>query len=675
MSRRPTIRAGSHEAWTVFALLLVAVTVPTACVLWFMTHAMRNEQLAARQTLTDAYRGQLIALQGELDARWAARLAGAAKRDWPADPHVAFASWVRSGVCHAAILYDANGRQVYPESDQDIADDTSTSGPFADAARLEQGDPEQAADAYAEIAGDDDDVNIAARALVGRARCLVRMGQAESAIRLLLGPLAEAEYARAVDRNGRWIVPNSRLLALQLLRNRDAAQVREIAAALARQLDDYSLPIPSRQRRFLMEQLVAMAPDVAACSMLDAERLAGRYFEAIEEPSALAAQLAMPFLIVRPNANAAPTAQLAPATAAGIWQIATPDGRAVLLYDQERLSREVQSLNTYRPLTAFGRVELMPPASRMSGTALLDIAAGSHLPQWRLALFIDNSDPFKLAAARMTAIYFWTGILVVVVIALLAMLAARYVSRQMRFTRLKNDLIATVSHELRTPLSSIRLLVETLLDNRCGNPEQTLDYLGLIANENKRLCRLVDNFLTFSRMERNKRVFAFIEVDPREIARLAVDAVHERFAAADCRPELDVESNLPAVLVDRDAMVTVLVNLLDNACKYTDAPRRIGLRVYHADGCVCFAVKDNGIGMSRRAVRKIFDRFYQVDQRLSRRAGGCGLGLSIVKFIVDAHHGEIRVESRPGQGSTFTVRLAAGNRIIESVQAVTKHGE
>jgi signal transduction histidine kinase len=143
---------------------------------------------------------------------------------------------------------------------------------------------------------------------------------------------------------------------------------------------------------------------------------------------------------------------------------------------------------------------------------------------------------------------------------------------------------------------------------------------------------------------------------------------------------LDVQSNVPAVLVDRDAMVTVLVNLLDNACKYTackytDAPRRIGLRVYHADGCVCFAVKDNGIGMSRRAVRKIFDRFYQVDQRLSRRAGGCGLGLSIVKFIVDAHHGEIRVESRPGQGSTFTVRLAAGNRIIESVQAVTKHGE
>jgi signal transduction histidine kinase len=104
-------------------------------------------------------------------------------------------------------------------------------------------------------------------------------------------------------------------------------------------------------------------------------------------------------------------------------------------------------------------------------------------------------------------------------------------------------------------------------------------------------------------------------------------------------------------------MATVLVNLLDNAYKYTSGDRHIELKVYKQNGFVCFAVKDDGIGLSPRAQRKVFSRFYQVDSRLSRRAEGCGLGLSIVKFIVDAHKGTIEVESNPDEGSTFTVKL------------------
>jgi signal transduction histidine kinase len=99
------------------------------------------------------------------------------------------------------------------------------------------------------------------------------------------------------------------------------------------------------------------------------------------------------------------------------------------------------------------------------------------------------------------------------------------------------------------------------------------------------------------------------------------------------------------------------VNLLDNAYKYSYDDKKIELKVFSENNLVCFAVKDNGIGMTRRQMRKIFDKFYQVDQTLARKAEGCGLGLSIVKFIVDAHHGKIDVESKPGKGSTFTVKL------------------
>ena len=112
-------------------------------------------------------------------------------------------------------------------------------------------------------------------------------------------------------------------------------------------------------------------------------------------------------------------------------------------------------------------------------------------------------------------------------------------------------------------------------------------------------------------------------------------------------------------MADHDAIVTVLVNLLDNAYKYSYDEKHIDLRVYSEADSVCFSVSDNGIGMSQRAVKKIFKRFYQVDRSLSRRSEGCGLGLSIAKFIVDAHEGSMSVESIPGKGSTFTVKLPA----------------
>jgi signal transduction histidine kinase len=104
-------------------------------------------------------------------------------------------------------------------------------------------------------------------------------------------------------------------------------------------------------------------------------------------------------------------------------------------------------------------------------------------------------------------------------------------------------------------------------------------------------------------------------------------------------------------------MVTVLVNLLDNACKYSYEDKHIALTVTGENHSVCFAVADNGVGIPRRAARRIFKRFYQMDRSLSRRTEGCGLGLSIAKFIVDAHNGTIAVESKPGQGSTFAVKL------------------
>ena len=203
----------------------------------------------------------------------------------------------------------------------------------------------------------------------------------------------------------------------------------------------------------------------------------------------------------------------------------------------------------------------------------------------------------------------------------------------------------------------MRVLVDTLLEGRVKDAAQEREYLRLTAKENERLSRMIDNFLTFSRMERNKKAFTLAEAAPAAMARDAADSVQTKFEAHHCRFALEIAESLPELQADHDAIVTVLVNLLDNACKYTTDHKEISLKVFADDGFVCFAVSDNGIGLARRHLRRIFDRFYQVDNSLARKAEGCGLGLSIVKFIVDAHKGRVTVDSKPGQGSTFTVRL------------------
>ena len=290
---------------------------------------------------------------------------------------------------------------------------------------------------------------------------------------------------------------------------------------------------------------------------------------------------------------------------------------------------------------------------------LIKGASRKHMSDWSVAIFLNGPDPFAQAAKRQNAVYLWTGILGIAFIAVLAAVLASYLGRQMRLTRLKNDLIATVSHELKTPLASMRVLVDTLREGRCADAKQAGEYFDLIAKENERLSRLIDNFLTFSRMERNKRAFEFESVDVAGAVRAAVAAVRDRFSPPDARLDVDLPADLPRIRADRDALVTVLLNLLDNAWKYSGDGKAVKVRAFAADGSVFIEVSDNGVGMSRRAMSRIFDKFYQVDQTLSRKAGGCGLGLSIVKFILDAHGGSIDVKSQVRQGSTFTVRLPA----------------
>jgi signal transduction histidine kinase len=285
------------------------------------------------------------------------------------------------------------------------------------------------------------------------------------------------------------------------------------------------------------------------------------------------------------------------------------------------------------------------------------IAAGSWLPGWQLSFMPIESVEFDEDDRQHRLLYVSVALAGIGLIAIVGVAAAGSLRRHLRLARMKTDLVAAASHELRSPLASMRVLVDGLLADDSFDPKKTREYLEMLAVENARLSRLIENFLTFSMLERNRHRFMFAPSDPSAIVAAAVETVRDR-VPADGVLRVEVPASLPPVMADADALQTALTNLLENALKYTPAQKRIVVRVSHdGDGAVTFAVEDNGIGIPVREQRRIFRRFYRVDQRLSRDTSGVGLGLSIVELIVRGHHGTVTVQSAPGAGSTFIVRV------------------
>jgi len=412
-----------------------------------------------------------------------------------------------------------------------------------------------------------------------------------------------------------------------------------LAKNLKQQLSDYGHDtMPSSQRRFLMRGLQSLFPAEIEFDTLPAENLAAAFAEKISA--------------VRPGDPGV----MRPSQMPRLWQYGSAHGRVLMLHTAEKIESHLASFGSPQGLTSDARLVVLAPG-KTAADIVVPAPAGDILPGWRLGLALSDKRLFDSASDQRIASYLWIGVLVLAAVLVMAALVLGLVRRQLALTQLRNDLVANVTHELKTPLSSMRLLVDTLLNSPKLNEQTTREYLQLITAENVRLSRLIDNFLTFSRIERNKYSFKFEALPAGQIVENVVASVRDRFNVPGCELKIETAPGLPRIHADGDALVTALINLLDNAFKYTGDEKHISLRTSAENGSVRFSVKDNGIGLSSRDTKRVFKRFYQVDQRLSRSGGGCGLGLSIVKFVVSAHHGNIEVESEPGNGSVFTLAI------------------
>ena len=226
-----------------------------------------------------------------------------------------------------------------------------------------------------------------------------------------------------------------------------------------------------------------------------------------------------------------------------------------------------------------------------------------------------------------------------------------------RLARLQTDFVNNVSHELRTPLTAIRMFVETLQMERTQNPKQVKECLDLLATETERLSKLIERMLSWARMEAGRRAYKLETAQPSAIADAAVRAFKAQRLGAPYRLDVDVPASLPPIEADADAVAEALINLLSNAFKYSGDDKRLALRARTAGEWLVFEVEDNGIGISARDKKRVFDKFYRAEQLLSRKTEGTGLGLSMVRHIVEGHRGKIELDSEPGKGSRFRMLL------------------
>ena len=236
-------------------------------------------------------------------------------------------------------------------------------------------------------------------------------------------------------------------------------------------------------------------------------------------------------------------------------------------------------------------------------------------------------------------------------------LTYRSVSKEMALAHLKADFVSNVSHELRTPLALIRLYAETLELGRITTQEKKEEYYRIIRKESERLTALINNILDFSRIEAGRKEYDFRETDIAELVRNTLDAYRYQIEQQGFAFEQSIDSGIPRMRVDREAIARALVNLVNNALKYSANEKFLGVKLYRANDLLKLEVVDRGIGITRREQSKIFEKFYRTGDPLVHDTKGSGLGLSLVRHITQAHGGEVQVESTPGKGSKFTLSL------------------
>jgi len=226
---------------------------------------------------------------------------------------------------------------------------------------------------------------------------------------------------------------------------------------------------------------------------------------------------------------------------------------------------------------------------------------------------------------------------------------------------MKSFFISSVTHELKTPLTSIKIFAELMQGTQDIPNEMKNKYLEIIQNECSRLNNLINNVLDFSKIERGVKEYNFSNVDFVTIIDLVMVMMQFQFEKNGFKVEREIGTKTAIIKADKDALTEVIINLLSNSMKYSENEKHITVKLQDGDGHYVFSVEDRGNGISEHDLDHIFDAFYRAESVKRGPSGGTGIGLSLVKNIIDAHKGEIEVESELGKGTIVKIYIPKGN--------------
>jgi signal transduction histidine kinase len=300
-----------------------------------------------------------------------------------------------------------------------------------------------------------------------------------------------------------------------------------------------------------------------------------------------------------------------------------------------------------------------------AGSLIVKTNFSGNVPDWILEFYHPEPRLFEAFLTSRRGIYFYMFLLIAGILIFGLILTVRTVSHELELARMKSDFVSTISHEFKSPLTSIRQLAEMLHSGRVPSEERRQKYYDVLLEQSERLSLLIENVLNFAKIEEGRRKFVFVTTDITSLLEDLVSSAQERVRHVGFDVQLEAADALPLVMADSEALSQALNNVIDNAIKYSGTEKKVEVRAYREDHYLVITVQDFGIGIEKGERGKIFDRFYRGGDELTRTVKGSGLGLTLVKQIVEAHHGSVQVESEPGQGSTFSIKLPLVEKVIK----------
>jgi len=285
----------------------------------------------------------------------------------------------------------------------------------------------------------------------------------------------------------------------------------------------------------------------------------------------------------------------------------------------------------------------------------------NNFPPWRIDAYNAASTGIGLIGLH-KSFYFWTILTLLLILSFGVVLIVRTVAHEMEVLRIKSDFVSSVSHEFKTPLTSIKALTERLLEGKVKDQGKMKQYFSVISQDTNKLTHLVGNILDFAKIEEGKKEYCFEETDMLEW----LDQTVENFKKENLQREITIRTrvpdDVPHLIIDKNAMSMAVNNLLDNAIKSSTEKNEIDVIVVKNENNILIKVKDYGIGIPLDELNKVFEKFYQGSNATKLSTKGTGLGLTLVRHTIESHGGEVKVESKINQGSTFTLSLPIKNK-------------